>query len=249
MSGMDISAVLRAVVRRWYVSLVVLALTAVAATGLWKAAEPSYTASTTLVVLPSPTLLAERAAADSGESSLGNPFGTQATTVLASLLADQINTGGIALAGDAAEATLAVQANDVRPEPYFTVVATGDSPEGTTAALVAAIEQGPVILAEMQRSAGAPANQIYTAVQTRQQTPVVIDYPDRLRMVLGVVLAGILSAALLSVLVDSLIEARRARGRHRDFAITDDVPAAEAQEGDTGSHGSAVQVAGRPAGS
>ncbi|MXG89958.1 Wzz/FepE/Etk N-terminal domain-containing protein [Nocardioides flavescens] len=212
MKPMDVSSVLSAMLRRWYVALVVLVITGIAAVQLWGTAAPQYTASTTLTVVPSQSLVQVRADLGAGESSLGNPFGVQATTVLAALLSESINSGQVVLPASAAGTQVAVVRSDLGVESFFNVVAVGRTPQGANDALQAVTDQSVSILAAIQTSAGAPTDQLYTSLRTRPDGGVGVSYPDRSRMVLGVVLAGLLAAALLSVAVDA---AARGTGRLR----------------------------------
>ncbi|MCZ2817354.1 hypothetical protein O2W16_14645 [Modestobacter sp. VKM Ac-2984] len=207
-----------AVLRRWYVFLLVAGLAAVVAVGSYRDARPVYTSTTVMTVLPSQDLVRVRGEVNAGESSLGNPFGISANTVLAALLADQINTGGIVLPPEAGDATLAVSASGQDLRQFFTVQAVASTSAGAIAALTAAAEQSPQVLAAIQVAAGSPTDQLYTAQQTRLPTAPLAEYPDRSRLVLGTMLAGLLLATLLSVVVDSVVLARRRRSTKRKTA-------------------------------
>jgi hypothetical protein len=214
---LDISSVTAAVARRWYVFLLVLALAGYVAVGAWQDAKPTYTSTTVLTILPSSDLVRVRAESNAGESSLGNPFGIGANAILASLLADQVNTGGIILPPEAGDAAVAVQAEGQDLRSFFTVQAVASTSDGAIAALIAVADQSPQVLAEMQLAAGAPGDQLYTALQTRGVTAPFADYPDRARLALGTALAGLLLATLLAVVVDSVLLARgRRRTRQAD---------------------------------
>jgi hypothetical protein len=208
---LDISSVAAAVLRRWYVFLLVVGLAAFLAVGSYRDARPLYTSTTVLTVLPSPDLVRVRGQLNAGESSLGNPFGVGANQVLAALLADQVNTGGIVLPPEAGDAYLAVRASSQDLRQFFTVEAVSSSSDGAIAALTAAATQSPQVLAEIQIAAGSPSDQLYTAQQTRLATAPSVSYPDRSRLALGTALAGVLLATLLAVVIDALVLARRRR--------------------------------------
>jgi hypothetical protein len=212
---LDISTSVDGVLRRWYVFILVLAIAAYAAVGAFRTADPVYNSSVTVTVLPSVSLLRERAAAGAGESGLGNPFGLTATTTLAALLADEINTGGISLPPEADDAVLTAVTNEQYLRTFFTVESLADSSEGVLAALAAVVQQSPEIVSEVQLIAGSPSEQLFTVLQTRNPTTPTVDYPDRARTVVGLGLAGLLLATLMSVTIDSLVVSRRDRKADR----------------------------------
>jgi hypothetical protein len=237
---LDISSVAAAVLRRWYVFLLVVGLAAWLAVGSYKDARPVYTSTTVMTVLPSPDLVRVRAESNAGESSLGNPFGVGANTVLAALLADQVNTGGIVLPPEAADASLAVTAASQDLRQFFTVQSVAGSSEGAISALTAMVVQSPEVLAQIQIAAGSPSDQLYTAQQTRLPTAPSAAYPDRSRLALGTALAGVLLATLLAVVIDSVVLARRRRKSRGTTGSRDDVPESsddEAGRTDLGSEG------------
>jgi hypothetical protein len=209
---MNISTVFSAVLRRWYVALVVVALSGFYAQQVWQKATPQYTASMTMTVLPSKSLTAVRAASGAGESSLGNPFGVNAVSTLSALLQDSISNEQVVFTPEAAGAQVAIEASQDATS-YFTVVAVGDTPAAPNEALDDVAEQAPAILGAIQTGAGSPGDQLYTSYRTYGAQDPSVAYPDRQRAALGVLLAGLLAAALISVLVDSLFQAFRGRRR------------------------------------
>lgn len=209
---MNISTVFGALARRWYVTLLLLAGTGYLAAQLWEAAEPVYSSTTVVSVVQSPTYL-QAQQSDDPLVTVGNPYG-QATTTLAGLLADSIAHGNVELTDAAEGAVLAVQVNNQRAESFFTVSATAREPEAALAALTALRDQAPVVLADIQQRAGAPADQLITALLSRPATEPQEQYPDRTRVVLGVVLVGLLATALVAVAIDGLVR----RGSRRRTA-------------------------------
>lgn len=209
---MNLAQIASAVLRRWYVAVLVLALTAYGAAAAWQSARPIYTSSTTMTVVPSSSFMQARADTGTGESSLGNPFGFTAAPTLTALLSDAINYGAVDLPPEAAGASLSVAAdNQSRGSAFFTVNAVGRSPEAVIAALTALDTQAPAALVAIQQGAGAPSDQVFTALRTRGIPYPAEDFPDRQRAALGIVLVGLLATALLCVAVDSLVARRRDR--------------------------------------
>lgn len=213
---MNISGVLAAIGRRWYLALVVIGVTIYVAMGLWDAAVPEYHSSVTVSVVRSPGLVAAQQSQDP-LLVLTNPYSSE--TTLASLLADTVSFGGIALPATAKDTVLEVGTNAIRPESFFAIDARGPSAEAVLAAMQAVQDQTPTVIADVQQRAGATPDQLYTAVLSRDPTTPDASYPSRARAVLGVGLAGALVTALLCVLLDGAVRASRAaRARRRRTA-------------------------------
>ena len=210
---MNISSVFIAVFRRWYISGIVLLAFAYLSTQLWEQAEPEYSSSTVLSVVPTQEyLLVQQSRTRDNLVTVTNPYGSGAAT-LASLLADGISHDAIVKTPGAAEAEYQVTTNPTRAESFFTVTVSAPTSAGVTEALTALEAQAPAVLADLQLRAGAPANQLFTAIPARVPAPPVVGYPDRVRIVLGTVLAGLLATALISVAADSAMLAARSRAR------------------------------------
>ncbi len=231
---MNISSVLGALARRWYVAVVVLGVTGFLAAQLWQQAEPVYSSTTVVSVVRSPAYLQAQQSEDP-LVTMGNPYG-DATTTLAGLLADSIAHGNIDLSDDAPGASFTVQTNNQRAESFFTVGASAPDREGALAALLVLQDEAPALLADIPERAGAPADQLMTAILTRPATAPQQEFPDRSRLVLGTVLAGMLATALLCVAVDGAVAASR---RRRNAARAERRSSGTPVEGGTGARGRA----------
>ncbi|MDT0166890.1 hypothetical protein Q9R32_15150 [Actinotalea sp. AC32] len=234
---MNISSVVGALVRRWYVTLVLLAATGYLAAQLWESAEPVYSSTTVVSVVQSPAYMETQQSEDPLVLSR-NPYG-QSTTTLSALLADSIAHGNVELTGDAEGAVLTVQVNNQRAESFFTVSATARDAESALAALRVLQEQAPVVLADIQQRAGAPADQLITSILSRPATTPVEEYPDRMRVVLGVVLVGLLVTALLATAVDGAVRGGRRRRAATRAARAERTSAARTPSTDAGTRGTA----------
>lgn len=205
---MDLSTVARACLRRFYVVLVVVGLAGYAAAVFYRDAQPAYSVSASVVVVPSASLTAIRAAGPSA-----NPFNaTSGPTTLATLTAASLNTAVVQSTFMPDGAGL-VAGWDSESGQLVTLTSSGGSVSAAQAAIEAAIGQTGPVLERIQVDAGTPVDQLYVASQGAPVDLPRQTYPDRLRTVVATVLAGVLVAVVLAVVLDSILLRRRA-SRH-----------------------------------
>ncbi len=214
---MDLLGVIRACLRRWYVFLPLIGLTIWLCVQQYRAAAPEYTASTSFVVVPSTELIVSRAQQSEGLVFVITPFngGTGAST-LAVMLTGALNTTTVRdqlLPGGGVDLT-AVRDPEVDPALVTATVVATD--RVIAAEAITAMQQGTNgVLTDLQLATGAPIDQLYAAAPGGPVDPPVEDYPDRLRAVVAIGLAGTLVAVVLSVLAQSLMRSRRQRRERR----------------------------------
>jgi hypothetical protein len=219
---MNFSSVLSAVLHRWYVALLILTVTAYGASRLWTSVAPEYSTSSVVSVVATQSYL-EAQQSQSPTVVIGNPYKDSAST-LASLLADSLVNGNVALPIGAERARVDIASNPARSDSFFTVQATGPSAEAALSAILAVEEQAPALLADIQQRAGAPADQLFTTILARPATDPVAAHPGRARLVVGIALVGVLVAALACVFIDGLMHQRqrpRRRGGSRSAAAVE----------------------------
>ncbi|QNG38273.1 hypothetical protein F1C76_18380 [Geodermatophilaceae bacterium NBWT11] len=214
---MTFSDVLRACARRWYVLVVVLALAAAGAVQAHRESRPEYTVTASLVVLPSPSLVAARLPTSGSGGLTTNPFNAQTGgSTLAAVLADALNTATVqdeVLTGGSGRASALWDSQAAQLVGLTTV---SDTPEGATDLMVALVDGAGTVVERVQLEAGAPADQLFTTAVGSPADYPLRDYPDRLRSVVGLALAGLVVAVLAAVLLDRLVLAAvRVRGRRR----------------------------------
>ncbi|CCH85914.1 exported protein of unknown function [Modestobacter italicus] len=214
---MTFTDVLRACARRWYVLVLVLALTAFGAVQAHRAARPSYTVTATLVVLPSPSLVQARLPTSGSGGLTTNPFNAQTGgSTLAAVLADALNTAVVrdqVLAGGRGTASAGWDNQAAQLVELSTVSSSAEDATELMTRLVAGAETE---VARVQLDAGAPADQLFTTAVGSPADYPLRSYPDRLRSVVGLALVGLLAAMLAAVLLDRLVLAgARARSRRR----------------------------------
>jgi hypothetical protein len=154
---MDLTDVVRACLRRWYVVLVVVPAFVLLALQLSQGVRPSWSASATLVVVPSPALAAARDPAV-GEDGPGdtNPFTAAATLSL--LVSRTVATDGV-LTGVPQDTSATASWDGLRPSLVL-LSATGMRRDDTALALGVAVEGarrglGPTRQDAPRRTAGA----------------------------------------------------------------------------------------------
>ena len=210
---MDVSTVLRACVRCWYVVLVVLGVTGFLAAGYYRDSQPQYSVSAQVLVVPSASLLAIRSP-DSGTGGAStNPFNaTSGGSTLANALSSSLNTAlvqsSILPSGVGLTAAWNTEANSV--VSLTTVASSATEAQDGMADVVMQLNS---VLAGIQTRAGAGIDQLYVASLISEPDFPLQTFPDRLRLVVGSVLAGLVVAVVLAVLLDSVLAGRRER-RH-----------------------------------
>jgi hypothetical protein len=204
-----VSTIMTALVRRWYITVIVLAATGLVATNLWNAAEEEFVSSTTVSVVASPEYLAK---VGLEEAPNLNPYAGNAAT-LAALLADSLANGALALPNADTAVVEITEGNPARLETFFTVTITSSTSVSTRRAVDAVATQAPAVLADIQLRAGAPADQAFTAILARPGSGPESHHPDRARLIAGTSLAGLVLAALAASAFDGAATRRTRRAR------------------------------------
>ena len=229
---MDLFSLIGTCLRRWYVTLPVLALAAYGAMLSYQAVPAVYSSEVSIAVLPS---LVPSVEPEEGEELVAdNPYaGSGGPRFAAAVLARNINTADyLERVGLADDDAATVEASAAREQPVIEIVATGSTPEGVLAALEAVQAEAAVVLTEFQTEAGAPVERQYriaTAVPPDKVTEVT---PSRLRTAGVLVVLGVAAAAGAAVLVDVLVTRRRSAFGRRAKSGGDDTNGAGDAKGD-----------------
>ncbi|RYV50774.1 hypothetical protein [Pengzhenrongella frigida] len=222
---MDLFTILGTCLRRWYVVLPVLAISGYFAMQAYEAVEPQYTASTSIVILPSQTLPGEEGAVET--PTLENPYaGSGGPKLAAAVLAKNIDSSSFRdRLGMAPDDTSTFEASVAQTQPIITVDAMANSPEAAIATLDAVTESARVVLDEFQAVAEAPEAKRYLVAAAVPVSNVTDVTPSRWRTAGAILVVGAGLAALLAVALDAALKARR-----RDAVLAADVPPAAQQE-------------------
>jgi tetrahydromethanopterin S-methyltransferase subunit B len=204
----DLSTVARACLRRFYVVFLIVGLAGYYAVQLYEEAQPQYSVTASVVVVQSPSLTLIRAGGPSA-----NPYGAgNGAFTLATVLSDSLNTrtiqGSLVPAGSGL-----IAAWDSETAQLVTLTTTSATAEGSQSSMAVVLASVDPVLRDIQVRAGAPVDQLYVASLGSPADVPLETFPDRLRTVVAVVLAGLLVAVVLAVVLDSLLLRRRAN-RH-----------------------------------
>ncbi len=197
--------------RRWFVVLPVLLLTAVAAVSISRSQVAVYQAGTTVVVLANATQPAPPA---DGTAARTNPFArvSSGALVLATAVADQLDTAAVraevAAKGGASDYT--VTANPVTPT--FDVTVKNPDRALPPATVQQVVVQAQAISKRLQLSANAPADQLLQTLPLQDGQPQRVS-SNTLILVVVVVLVGLLVAISAAVVTEAIALRRNWAGR------------------------------------
>lgn len=207
---MDVYSLARVCLRRWYIFVPILALAVVTSVLRFQSAASVYSASTSLVVLP-PSTYSPAPRVDSRVVRV-NPFavGSGGDRTAASALAAVLNGNPTSqLPREAAQGFYSVQV--IQSQPVLSVVSTSGTPRGAQLVLEAAQKTAGTSLRQLQLDAGAPADGLYQVVSAGGVVNLGGTKQGATRTLIGLILAGLLLAVLLSSLVDAIAATPRSR--------------------------------------
>lgn len=232
---MDLFTIIGACVRRWYVTLPVLAL---AVFGAWKAYEsvaPVYSSSVSIAVLPAAPVPDPTPTAPGAKVTPTpvpeNPYaGSGGPRFAAAVLARNIDTGTyrnqVGLS-DRSDVTYTASAST--QEPIIKIDATGPTPETVTDVLDRITGQAGVVLNEFQTSAGAAPEALYRLAIAVPADTVSDVTPSRWRNAGAIVALGLALAAILATALDVALRRRPSARRRR--VEDEDAPTRTDEEG------------------
>ncbi|MGV8968638.1 MAG: hypothetical protein ACOH2F_20450 [Cellulomonas sp.] len=206
---MDLFTILGTCLRRWYVVLPVLAITGFFAMQAYQQVEPQYTASTSIVILPSQPVAGAPANADT--PTLDNPYaGSGGPKLAAAVLSKNINSSTFRdQLGLAAGDTSTFSSSVAQAQPIITVDATGSSPAAVLSTLDGVTAASRVVLDQFQAVAEAPEAKRYLVAAAVPASDATDITPSRWRTAGAILVIGIALAAILAVSVDAAMRSRR----------------------------------------
>lgn len=208
---MDMFTIIGACLRRWWVTLPILALTGYLAAASYQAVEPVYTSSASIVVLPgvSPDDSESEEEADSFNPYSGSGGGPR---LAASVLSRNIDGSAFRDRLGLAEAPdLTWEASTADQQPIVTIDVTGPTPEIVLDVLDRITAEAAEVLIEFQSNAGASEGAGYRAASAGPSDMVDDVTPSRLRTAGAIAVVGAGLAAGFAAGVDALLTARRRR--------------------------------------
>ncbi len=219
---MELKVFWRTLLRRWYLTLAVLALTIGATAYVVGRVGPTYEAEGSALVFPP----VSSTQSEGTRKTIGNPYlelagvGQARDVIIRTMKSRTVQSSwGAAFPGMSYEAI--PDFTNSAPIILFTV--EGDTADGATAGLDDLMARIPLILDELQDGLGLPPDAYVTARKLTQDTRPAVERKTQIR-------AGLLTAAvagglglLLLALVDSLLGVR-ARVRAEQEAADEVVP-------------------------
>lgn len=216
---MDALDVVMVCVRRWWVMIPVLLLTAAAGAGLVREQQPVYHASGSYALVfthgkaISPTKPDPRNA---------NPLGANNGALVGeALIADfmspstQLELGGVGNSGSAPDQPESrTRFSILLPQQgtsVYLVQTWGPSEEGARAVVDAVLAAAPSKATSIQDRANAPEMSQYTTFVTSPTQVELLPPPSTMKLLVAVAAVGLMAGAALSLVVDRVLQRRRRR--------------------------------------
>lgn len=213
---MDIFSATAAVLRRWYVALPILLLTAYLAVQQYQSAQPTYTASASTILLPPPPQPSTPSITDPEDlqTPLDPALGSlrSASRLVAELVATNLENPLVRERLEAQGATAVYEVDSDGDSPLLDYSVIGQDPDVTARTLDALLAESQTVLAEVQQTLGAQTEAVY---RLQLAAPVLAPLevaPERNRSLIATLVGGGALAYFLALLVDAGLAARR---RHR----------------------------------
>lgn len=215
---MDVFSATAIVLRRWYVALPVLVLTAYFAVAQYQSVEPSYAASASVVLLPPPPRAPTPDIID--PEDLQTPLdpairsvGGSSARLIGGLVERNLENPATRaqLAAGGASAGYEVDLNRDLSLLSFTV--TGTDPVITNNTLEGVVEAASTTLTQVQGDLGATTDAVYRLQSAAPPTSAEALPPERSRALIATVVGGAGLAFFLALLFDSALVAFRNRRR------------------------------------
>jgi hypothetical protein len=207
---MDLFMIIGICLRRWYITVPVLALTAWMSFHAYQSVPSVYSSAVSIVVLPNST--PQPADATAATPVPENPYsGSGGPRFAAAVLARNINSRDyreLVGLGDASSVTFTATAS--ADQPIIRIDATGPTPEIVTSTLEAVTNEASVVLANFQTVAGAPEIKLYRIAPAVPADQVADVTPSRWRSAGAILVLGAAIAVMLATSLDSAL--RRFRG-------------------------------------
>jgi hypothetical protein len=207
---MDIFTIMGSCLRRWYVTLPLLLLTALVSLRAYEGVPPRYTASVSFVVLPS--LLVD-ARGDDDSAAAVNPYSNQGGTYFAAAVLTK-NINGTAFRdrlGLTKDHTEVFEAWDSDDAPVVTIEATDNSQQQVYGLLDQIRTEAGEVLDEFQQAAGARRGSYYRLAPAVPVGPVQDVTPSRYRAAGAFAVIGLALTMAAAAGLDALLLRRRRR--------------------------------------
>ncbi|MFC7404876.1 hypothetical protein [Georgenia alba] len=239
---MDLFTILGSALRRFYVTLPIVALAAYLAWQSYLAVEPVYSSSVSVTVLPpvTPPPVIDPETGEEIEPYESNPY--DGPSLAAAVLARNLNSSSFAerMGFDDTERTL--EADTDSDDPILEIIATAETPRAVLTLLRDVTAEANVVLRDFQAEAGATEGSRYRLAPAVPAETVEDVTPSRFRTAGAIGVIGMAVAAAAATGVDVALERRAARVRAR--RANDPPPTDEETASDTADGGDTTQTPG-----
>jgi hypothetical protein len=204
---MDIFTAAGAALRRWYVTVPIIALSAYVAVQQYQAVEPFAQASASILVLPG-------AVPGTDEETLRarqNPLLSGGTGLVRQVLVQTLNSGQTQQRFRQDGAQVPFVASTSRDSPFVKITATAVGAAAAEQTVDVVVQGSDDLLRDLQLDLGATDFGLYRVVQVFPSGGASVVQPERNRTVIAVLVGGTALAIVLAVLLDNLLSVRSAR--------------------------------------
>ena len=232
---MDLFDVLKACIRRWYIFVPIIAITAAIGYMNYSSVKPVYYARTS-ISLAGPSVKFQPPATLEGQTiSTNGLIDAGGVSLLANILASVLSDGPtreqVSNSGGTASYSAFMQSSAVGAQqiPVLTVQSSGSNPQSVARTLQLAVAQAGPVLKNIQAAAQVPTSTMFTVLPVTNLPEPVGSYPSRTRKLGSTLVGGLLVAVIASAGVDAAVEAVRRRRRSRDDATEPTIGAGDTQ--------------------
>ncbi len=211
----------RALLRRWYLVLVGLIVTAVLCLLVSTRVEPTYEATASTMLVPGPSSIV-----DGGNAFLYLGNLALARDVLVRTLGSDDVRAPILEANPGTD--FSVTSDPTTSGPMILVQATGSTSAATADVIDRVLAELPLQLSRLQEEVGTPAPAQMTMISLAAPTEPEGVNTATVRAVGAVAAVGLVGTVLVTGLVDGLIRARAQRQPRREDLTGDDEPSTDA---------------------
>ncbi|WP_454851939.1 hypothetical protein [Promicromonospora soli] len=196
--------VIRALGRRWYVTLAGLLVTGALAWTVTDMVPPVYTARALVLLVPSEQAVGKG----------GNPFlalgglDLPARVVVAYYESDVARTR---FASQSSDGEYVVAIEESTRGPVIAVDVTDATPQQTLATLDRITESIPVELQRLQEEVDAPPKSVVTTLLLAKDEKAQTDSGGTVRLLIAATAAGLVGTGVVAVALDGMLRSRRAR--------------------------------------
>lgn len=200
--------VIRALGRRWYMTLAGLLVTATLAWTVTDVAPPVYTARALVVLVPSEQAVGKG----------GNPFlalgglDLPARVVVAYYESDVARAR---FASKSSDGEFVVAIEESTRGPVIAVDVTDSTPQHTLATLDRITESIPVELQRLQEEVDAPPKSVVSTLLLAKDERARTDAGGTVRLLIAAVAVGLVGTCIMAVSLDGILRRRRARAGAR----------------------------------